>query len=503
MMRSVLRSNRLRGWKLLLAGSLCGVQLYAQEAPAAFSQLSSGQLLQMDVSGEAGTSVREPNGVVRILSQGDALEAYIQMALDSNIVIQQKNISLEKALLALRTAKNLYAPSVAFMGAYQSGDGGRDIPLPLGDLLNDAYATLNQLTGSQRFPHLQNESINFFPRNFYDAKVRTTLPLFNKDISHNRQISEQQLHLKEYELEAYRRELVKEIKLAYFDHLRSLQAVTIQESALQLALEGKRTNEKLLEHGKGLPAYVLRAESEIAAIEAELARARQQVENAGLYFNMLVNRPAFEPIDTSFNETVALRECMALMNDPADPQQREELQSLRTAIELNETILKMNRQFAIPKLNGFLDIGSQAEGFKFNRQSRYYLAGLQLDIPLFSAQRNNIRIKENNLAVRDARLHLQQVTRQLLVSSQVARNNLSSTWKTYQSSLVRLRAAETYQRLIERGYQAGTNSYIETVDARNQLTAARLATILDQYSVLQAAAVLERETASYSFSGKN
>lgn len=350
---------------------------------------------------------------------------------------------------------------------------------------------------------MENKSINFFPRNFYDAKIRTTLPLFNNDLGYNRKISEEQVQLAEYELEAYRRELVKEVKLAYFGHLRALQAVAIQEAALQLAREGKRTNEKLLENGKGLPAYVLRAESEIAAIEAELTRARRQVDNAALYFNMLLNRTAFGSIDTLFNEERALRQGILLMNESSGPQEREEIQSMHSAIRLNETVLKMNKQFAIPKLSGFLDIGSQAEGLRFNRQSRYYMAGFQLDVPIFSGRRNNIKIKESDLAVQDARLQLQRVARQLLVSSQVAQNDLSAAWKTYQSSLVRLRAAETYQRLIERGYQAGTNSYLETVDARSQLTTARLAAVLDQYSVLQAAAVLERETAAYSFSDKN
>ncbi len=502
-------SNTLQPGLFFLIAIALSIGGYGQEVPGVFSRIAPGRLLQghFQNPGYPSGTAREVVGwdmdFSPTPSTEDALHGYIQTALDSNIVIQQKNISLEKALLALKTAKSQYAPTVAFLGAYQSGDGGRDIPLPLGDLLNEAYATLNQLTGLQKFPQLENESINFFPRNFYDAKIRTTLPLFNKDLSYNRKISEQQVHLMEYELEAYRRELVKEIKLAYFDHLRALQAVAIQESALLLAREGKRTNEKLLENGKGLPAYVLRAESEIAAIEAELTRARRQVDNAGLYFNMLTNRSAFASIDTSFNEVNAIRQGMLLMNESADPQQREELQSLHTSIQLNETILKMNKQFAIPKLSGFLDVGSQAEGLKFNRQSRYYLAGLQLDVPLFSARRNNIKIKETDLAVQDARLHLQQVTRQLLVSSRVARNNLSSAWKTYQSSQVRLRTAETYQRLIERGYQAGTNSYIETVDARNQLTTARLAATIDQYSVLQAAAILERETASYSFSAKS
>ena len=429
----------------------------------------------------------------------DPLERYLAEGLQQNNVIQQKHISLDKALLALQTAKSMYLPVVAFQAAYQTGDGGRDIPLPLGDLLNNVYSTLNQLTNSQQFPQLENQSVNFFPRNFYDAKIRTSMPLFNRDIAYNKQISERQVTLQEYELETYRRELVKDIKTAYFNYLSAMQLVQIRESALVLAKEGKRVNERLLESGKGLPAYVLRADSEIAAAEAQLTKARQQAMDARLYFNMLLNREGDAGIDTTFDHHKALNDVQVQLGDRPSPADREELKSLREYISLNETVLKMNKQFRLPKLNGFVDIGSQAEGFRFNQHSRYYLAGLQLDIPLFSGNRNRLKIKETELGLLDAQLNLEQVQRQLQLSSNVAMNNLRSAWDSYQSSVTQLRAAESYQRLIERGYQAGAHTYIETIDARNQLTAARMATTINSYQVLQAAAGLERETAAYIF----
>ncbi|HRE52300.1 MAG TPA: TolC family protein [Flavitalea sp.] len=436
-------------------------------------------------------------------AQEQAIDRYIRVAMDSNIVVQQKNISLDKALLSLKTAKSLYAPSVSFLAGYQSGDGGRNISLPLGDLLNNAYATLNQLTGSQQFPQLENQSVNFFPRNFYDAKIRTTLPIVNPDIGYGRQISAYQAQLQEYELAAYKRELVKEVRVAYYNHLQALHAVAIHESARQLALEGKRVNERLLERGKGLPAYILRSESEIAVIDARLVQANQEVENSRLYFNMLLNRPADAAIDTSFDEDQAMRAHLPEIPDTRGMEKREELQSLSTFVQINETVLKMNKGFRIPRLSGFLDLGAQSEGMKYTRQSRYYMAGLQMEIPLFSASRNTNKIRESELNIRDARLGLEKLSQQLALSSRVAQNNLNAAWKSYQASLTQLQGAEAYQRLIERGYQAGTHTYIETVDARNQLTAARLAVILGKFQVLQAAALLERETASYSINPKN
>src|SRR5690606_3059872 len=102
--------------------------------------------------------------------QKTVLDEYIQQAWSSNLVVKEKNMSLEKARQSLEIAKSYFLPEVNFMMGYQTAGGGRNIELPLGTLLNGAYATLNQLTGTNVFPQLKNESINFFPQNFHDAK---------------------------------------------------------------------------------------------------------------------------------------------------------------------------------------------------------------------------------------------------------------------------------------------------------------------------------------------
>jgi outer membrane protein len=430
-------------------------------------------------------------------AQPTVLDSYIDSAFANNIVLQQKNISLERAGTALDIAKGWFLPTVSFQMGYQTAGGGRDIFLPLGDLLNGAYATLNQLTGSNNFPQLQNERINFLPHNFYDAKVRTTMPIYNPDIRFNKQIAEQQIVLSEYDIDIYKRQLVQSLKNAYFNYLTALRSVNIYRNALELANEGKRVNQKLLDNGKGLPAYVLRSNSEIEQVNAQVNTAEQQAENAKLYFNFLLNRDQHTDIDTSYDPGNALTEIGTLLAAQPGAGSREELKALQQAININETVLQMNKQVYMPRLNGVLDLGSQAENWKFNTQSRYYLLGLQLEVPIFAGNRNKNKIKQSELDIRSARLNLEQVKQQLSLGSNAARNNLRSSWQTFTATEKQLEAAASYQRLIERGYREGTNTFIETVDARNQFTQARLLQVINQYKVLIAAAELERETASY------
>jgi outer membrane protein len=431
-------------------------------------------------------------------AQSDVLENYVKSGLDKNLVLQQKNISLEQALLSLKSARGMFLPSVEFSGAYQSGEGGRYIDLPIGDLLNPVYSTLNQLTASDAFPQVSNVNQSFLPNNFYDVKLHAVMPLVNTDLIYNRQLQSQKITLNEYGVDAYKRELVKEIKVAYFNYLSSLDAVNIYSRALELAIEGKRVNESLLSNGKGLPASVLRADAEVESLRAQLNDAEKNSQNARLYFNFLLNADPEAPVDTNYNAAQLMAAIPMLIQEKPASSSREELKSLEQVVSLNETVLKMNRSYSVPQLAAFGDVGFQGDNLQWNDKSDYYFVGLQLSVPLFKGFTNRYKIASSKLDKKAAELQLEDAKNGFRMSLTVAHNRLSSAFASYQASRRQLSAAESYHRLVEKGYREGVFTFIEMLDARNQLTTAAVQVNLQQQKVLSAMAMLEREAASYS-----
>jgi outer membrane protein len=427
-----------------------------------------------------------------VFGQKSVLDEYVATAFQQNITLQQKSIQVEKAMIALKTAQSLYQPSVAFQGGYQSGEGGRSIAFPVGDLLNPVYSTLNALTKSTAFPQIKNVETNFFPRDFYDVKVQTTMPLYNKDISYNKQIQEQSLSLQREDVSLYKRELVKQIKTSYFNYLLSLGLIKVYENSLNLALEGKKVNEKLLANGKGLPAYLLRSDSEIATIQAQIADARKQSQAAQYYFNFLLNRELNAEIRIDFEVEKAVSGVYSVA-----PGVREELSLLTKSINLQETVLKMNESFYLPKLNGFVNLGSQSTIYDINAKSAYYFLGLQMDIPIFTGKRNLYKIKQSQLDIVSAKNALDLSTKQFNMATEIAQKNVQSSLVGFQASKKSYEATSAYLRLIEKGYKEGVSTYLETVDARNQWMNAQINYQLKQFNVLIAAAAYEREAASY------
>lgn len=423
------------------------------------------------------------------------LDEYVKQGIDSNIVLRQKSIAYEQAVLALKNARSYFQPSVNLSGSYTSGEGGRFISLPVGDLLNPVYSTLNQLTASNAFPQIENVEQSFFPRNMYDMHVRTSMPIVNTDVWYGVKIREQQAAIKETEIALYKRELVRDIKVAYFTYLSATEAVQIYTSALELTERNAKVTSSLIANGKAVPAQMLRAESEKAQVTAQLEAARNQQLNAEAWFNFLLNRPLHTAINTGFNTASALAQ-LTSSYDSSQIARREELKMLLLGERLSFTASRMQRSYFIPKVSFFIDLGSQSENWKFDSRSRYYLLGVQLEMPLYNGMRNRNAYRSSLLDMRMAAWSYQNTQRQLKLAADVAQNNLNAALARWKAATEQQRAAESYYRLMSNAYAEGTSPLIELIDARTQLTAAQVQLNVCKYDVLQAQAKLEREIAA-------
>src|SRR5438105_338035 len=320
----------------------------------------------------------------------ESLNQYISQALEANHGIKQQTFQLEKSLFALKEAKGMFLPSVTFSTNYTRADGGRTIDFPTGDLLNQTYSTLNQLTGTNNFPQLKNQSILLNPNNFYDAKFRTSLPLINAELIYNKRIKQQQVELQRAEVALYKRELIKDIKTAYYQYAKAVHAVAIYQSSLQLVEEGKRINTILLKNEKANRTAVIRSENEVFRISAALTAALENQRSAQAYFNFLVNRPQADSI--ILDEIHVLPQTD--VETDSQVSKREELLKLGIARGIDENLTGLAQSYIVPKVNTFLDLGSQAFDWRFNDKSRYYLFGVSLSWNVFSSGVNTYKVKQ-------------------------------------------------------------------------------------------------------------
>lgn len=425
------------------------------------------------------------------------LNNYIRQGLDSNLALRQKNFDLEKARLDLKRAQSLFFPQASFASQYTLANGGRTQDIPIGDLLNGVYSTLNQLTGSNKFPQVDNQNIQFLPNDFHDTRVELSMPLVNRQIKYNREIKEELINTQQADADAYRRELVKTIKQAYYQFLQAHKAVEIYTNALALVNENLRVSEKLVKNGTATKEMTLRARAQVSQVQTSLTEARNNRQNAIAYFNFLLNQPLNNAVTV---DSLAYEQLNASIPPFMDvPRGREELTKLRSLQNVSQTHLKLNRSFWFPMVNAFYHVGFQGYGFKFNNEQFYQLGGLQLQWPLFRGNENKYKIRQAEIESDALAAKYKEVEQQLTLQVQTAYNNYRSAVQTLQSVQDEVQSsAETY-RLTERRFREGQALQIELTDARTQLTNAQLKYSLAQLAALTRSAELEYATASYKF----
>src|SRR5215471_5525802 len=221
----------------------------------------------------------------------NVLDKYVRAGLVSNIALKQQTFDLEKAKLDLERAKSMFYPQIDFNAQYTLASGGRTIDVPIGDLLNNVYSSLNKLTSSTKFPQVQNQSIQLLPNDFQETKVEVSMPIYNPSLGYNKNMKEELINTQQQQVNLYKRELVFNIKQAYYQYLQASKAVEIYNNALTTVNESLRFNEKLVKNQAATKEAVLKAKAEVSKVQASLANAIQEQKNAAAYFNFLLNQP--------------------------------------------------------------------------------------------------------------------------------------------------------------------------------------------------------------------
>ena len=428
--------------------------------------------------------------------QISTLENYISEAFKNNQGLQGQQLQLEKSMYALKEARAYFLPDVSFGASYTKADGGRTIDLPIGDLFNPVYKSLNELTHSTAFPNLQNQSILLNPDNYYDAHVRTTLSLINSEIYYNEKIKNENISQQKAAVNVYKRELVKEIKTAYYKYYQAVKAEEIYNNALTLVNENIRVNQSMVKNGMRNNTALTRSETEKQKIEASITQASGNRKNIEAYLNFLINRPLESPVILDTASFITDSQLLnSIMN--SNTENREELQELQSVIQTQELNKKLQSSYMVPKLNTFLDLGSQGFKFQYNEKTQYYVWGLNLEMNLFAGGLHKSRIQQASVSKQAAETSYKETSSQMQMQLVQSVNNLRTAISDYYNAKTQLSLTEKYYSDQNKVYKAGELLYIELLDALTQLTNARLQVAVTIANVQVAYADTERNAATY------
>src|SRR5690606_10567383 len=276
---------------------------------------------------------------------------------------------------------------VALQARYTRADGGRDIDLPIGTLLNPAYQTLNELLEAQgqppRFSPLPDQNIPFQRAREQDTRITLRQPLYQPAIPAAARAQRELLRGAAAGREVIERRLRRDVWLAYLEWLKALRAREVLQASGEVLAENLRVNESLLANGRITEDQVLRARTEQLAVAQQLRATTDQIAQARSYVNFLLNRP----LDTAL-EDAALPASPPPM-PAAEGGARPELEQAAALGAAADQQHRAARAAQWPSLSLGVDAGTQGERWDFGPAYNFIAGSLVFSWKFFDGGANH------------------------------------------------------------------------------------------------------------------
>jgi outer membrane protein len=427
-----------------------------------------------------------------LLEGQNNLDEYIKAGIENNLSLKQKQSDYKRSLEALKEARGMFYPDVSLNARYSLSKGGRELEFPVGDLLNPVYSTLNALTSSSAFPMIENQQFMFLRPHEHDTKIRIIQPVFNTDIYYNSKIKKELTVFGDEDINQFRRELVGEIKKAYYNVAMADGILSMLNDTRKLLVENIRVNERLIQNDKVTPDYLYRSETELSKFDQQLQNAGKNKKTATAYFNFLLNRTLTDSIIINQPEKWPVLSDYTSDYSASAIANREELKKLSNYSNISDMQVKMNKSGKLPDMFIAVDWGFQGTEYRFNRNQDYTQASAVLTWNLFSGFRNRAKIRQSLYEKEIIDTKIEEVKKQIELQVINTMNELLTAEKGIAAAESQLRNAREGFRLVQKKYEQGQSSLIEFIDARTTLTQSEENLIISKYTYLTCYAEFEK-----------
>jgi outer membrane protein len=426
------------------------------------------------------------------------LEELVAEAYAGNLAFKSQSLSVEEALEDLRQVQAHLQPRLDFVARYTRADGGRSIDIPVGDLLNPVYGTLNDLLAAQgqpgRFPSVSNQSIPLMREREQETKLRLIQPLYRPEITRGIRARRAAWQSREAQLAAFKRDLRLSVETAWFRAVQAGSAVQILESARGLTAEALRANRLLFENDKITEDRVLRAEAETLAVAQRLAEARRDQNTARAYLNFLLNRPLDAPLPSARDDELdaAVRSVTKPRDGGFSVTQREELQALIKAVEAAAAAEQAQKSRNRPTLALAIEGGIQGEDYATGPGHNFVMGSVVAEANIWDGRENRSAVRVAQLERKKLEVRFDETRQQLELQLQRAHDDWLAAVAGLETAERRRTASQRAFELVRERQNEGMVTQLSFIDARNELTSAELNLVITQHQLLIAAATLDR-----------
>ena len=447
-------------------------------------------------------------------SRALSLEDCIQIALEHNLDIQIQRINPEVARFTLAASYGSYDPIFGLSGdhSYNLSPGGLDsqgrffvgqesetdrfssslqgllpwgLTYDLGGTMADRYGTIPSLgTNSTRIPFESTDGQvgaltlrQPLLKNFWIDSTR--LQIF---------LNKQNIKISELDVRLQIINTVSDVEQAYFDLIHALEAVKVQQQALDLADRLVSEDRRRVEVGALAPLDSKQAESQAASARADLLAAQSTRDTTERVLKNLLSDNYRDWADVTLQPTdplLAIPQTFNLQESwSTGLVQRPDLLQARLSLEKQGYVIRYSKNQLYPELDLVGSYGYSASSTEFSgafsqissADNPFYSVGAQVTIPLGNRNARN-NYKSAKATKEQLGLQLKQLQQATLIKIEnamaVAKTSFQRVTATREARLCAEAALQAEQTKLEKG----KSTTFVVLQLQKDLTSARSAEI--------------------------
>lgn len=413
-----------------------------------------------------------------------SLEQALEIANEKNKTLRVEMLESKALREETKVSKALMLPTVSASGSYAYYFDRQVIFLPGSFAGNESEPVVDVAVGG---------------KNVFNSYLSLQQPIVSE--SSRRQIKTARINesINVLDLKDARAKLNVDVTSTYFQALLVNESIALNKQSLARNLKSLEDSRLLLFQGKSLKVDTLRNFIVVENRKTTISYLENQHNVIMLKLHQLLGTDgnvSFELTDSLKHDTEAqyFTAVEALSTDAI--QNRPDIRSQKLNVELSRNIVSQNRALRLPTVSlvGAYQVQAQADDRKFDsyRWPKTSFIGLKANVPIFSGNRVNAKVRQSNLRMQSDELRLQDATQKANTEIVTFRNNLKEVMQRLSVQKKTVHAAEINFNIINNRYRNGLSSRLELSDAELALTDAKMNHLNTVYNVKIAKLQLEK-----------
>ncbi len=406
-------------------------------------------------------------------TQSISLQQAVDLARRNSQTLQISQLQLQQTQAALREQQAALYPDLNFqMNATRSLSAGGEIQVRSQQRINNFQANQTGRPAAQATPNFASNSLNSTLQLSYDVD------LFGRR-SANIRAAQEQLRLRELEVERQAEQLRFDVTDAYYNLQDADGQVAIRQASVRNAQQSLRDAEALERAGVGTRFAVLQAQANLANEQQQLANARrdqrirQRQLSELLNISQSSNLTAADPVEQAGSWRLSLEESIvqAFKN-------RAELEQQLVQRDLSKQQRRSILAGRLPQLNvsGSYNVqGQNSENpnpFAAHGWADGYAIQASLTWSIFDGGAAKARVKQRDADIAIAESRFDQTRNQVRREVEQAYFGLESSFENIETSEAGVLQSREALRLARLRFQAGVGTQTDVIQAETDLTRA-------------------------------